>query len=162
MATETVEVEEVRTIEEEVTICDECGREVDPDGGEYRSKVSTVGPRPTLHFCSECIAQFRDSFETYPERLNREWWGHGATLGGASCTLEERLKTSLDTIKKCFLGAALSFILAIASIFAFNVTVWVLVVPSIGCILTMAVVGESVLRGMQHVKTANESLEQKT
>ena len=54
-------VEEVRTVTEEhdLTICDDCGREVDDDGVEYRLDATAFDREDAtarhLHYCSEHI-----------------------------------------------------------------------------------------------------------
>jgi hypothetical protein len=81
MVSKTVEVEEevIETMQEEIIVCDNCGREVDPDGIRLTGNKKKVNynkkPDKNLDLCSECFQEYksiRDESERKEEL--REWW----------------------------------------------------------------------------------------
>ncbi len=80
MTKTTVEVTQTKTVteSEEITVCDECKREVDEDGGTF----ARVGPGWSgsdrwlengveLHFCSECLLDMTSN-EDKPAHVQRK------------------------------------------------------------------------------------------
>jgi len=112
MTTTTVEVEQTITKEEEITLCDECQREVDENGETFLPPDMSS---PQLHFCSECLEQMTDG-EVQPEYVKRaeDWLNTSSVLN--DMTIEDELysvKQATGYISILSVGAGL-FIGAIA------------------------------------------------
>lgn len=71
MTTETVSVQRVVEKTEEVTVCDECCREVDEEGATFEM---ADGGDVELHFCSECVYLFCDKEPPNRDMLLVEEW----------------------------------------------------------------------------------------
>ena len=82
MTTTTVEVEKTVTEEEELDICDDCGREVDEAGGEF-NPPNALDRGTHLHFCSDCLDRFSDE-DINPEGVQRvkDWLDKPTFQGG--------------------------------------------------------------------------------
>lgn len=110
MVTKTVET--VQTVEEDVTCCNECGREWDKEGREYipvgeiLSAKGIDGGRlvkiletegafnNAVHACSECREQYEDSFES-PHITRVEDW---TTLSVETMGIKESIESSIDQV----------------------------------------------------------------
>lgn len=130
MTTTTVEVEEMRTIEEAVDVCDDCNREVDDAGVEYRSHG-----KPTLHFCSECLSSMSDDYtEPHVERVE-DWMAETANDG---TTMYQTLVTSRKFGAAAFLVA--TFVFMCGFLLPFVSMVWAIYVACINLAIGLFVV----------------------
>lgn len=81
MVSKTVEVEEevVETMQEEIIVCDNCGREVDPNGIRFTGNKKEVNynkkPDKNLDLCSKCFQECKSMrHESERKEELRKWW----------------------------------------------------------------------------------------
>lgn len=119
MTITTVEVEEVRTIEEEVVVCDECGREVDEHGETFipsrRAERKWNGwdaddLGEPIHFCSDCLSDIKEGIDPPHVRRAKECLDSGFSL-----SIHEHIK-SAHTLTKAWIGANMFMVVALVAV----------------------------------------------
>jgi hypothetical protein len=123
MAEETIEVTETVTEEKELTICDECSREVDPNGIKFEpsdvDKYIAEGdiPEIELDFCSECLDKLTNG-EVKPENVSLvdEWLNSDTSVTHDAYSL----KDGIEGDRKMAISLLLMGIISLIPAYIFN------------------------------------------
>jgi hypothetical protein len=159
MVEKTVEVEQTKTVSEDLLVCDECHREVDDEGATFEPESD--GPDAELHFCSECIGKMTDGdfAPSYVERLD-EWLNRDLSNGERRTTVAKKVRgahsTANFTLKT---GVLLGILIAVASFF-FTVPGWVLLLYVLGAIVSQMLLKVDLDIAVDAIDTMEKTIDQ--
>src|SRR6056297_1052543 len=100
MTTRTIEFEETRTVERELTLCDNCQNEVDPNGSLYTDSSNNYAD---LHFCSKCLSELSEDIDDPETTKLKEWWNRSWTASDITRTTKDRLEEGHKVLTLVFL-----------------------------------------------------------
>lgn len=155
MTTTTVEVERTVTEEEQLHLCDDCQREVDPDGTEYRPRKAGG---PSLHFCSECLDGFSEDYEDGETMALREWWEGSWEANGITRTTAERFDAVWTGLSWTAGLSALAFIGVGIATLIWTVPYLAWVALSAVCVFAVVSALAYIAATAKHVKSANSDV----
>jgi hypothetical protein len=102
MVTKEITHEEVVQKEEELTICDDCGKQVDPNGDTLSNggRPDSLAPEnTTIDLCSKCLSRLNEDTDSPAETIRKEWWTEPVVVGATRESVIKRVNLMVSAMK---------------------------------------------------------------